>query len=249
MSTYNKIKRAIYGKLIQKRADLKLSEPVVSFTFDDVPDSGFINGGGILGKYGYKGTFYISLGLLDRADGPYFNQNLIAKTFSEGHEIGCHTFNHIRLFNASKNDVITDLSRNEDRIKDFLPGFKFTNFSYPYGEQSFHSRLILRGKYKSARGIKGGINSSHLDLLSLKAVALYENVLPIEKAFDRIDEAIRLKSWLIFYTHDVTDKHTIIGCTPDYFEKVVKYCSDKRVEVLTVDQVLKKIPHAVCNTK
>ena len=42
--------------------------PLVSFTFDDVPDSAFVNGAAVLERRGLRGTFYIASGICGSQD-------------------------------------------------------------------------------------------------------------------------------------------------------------------------------------
>src|SRR5262249_55413132 len=42
--------------------------PLVSFTFDDVPDSAYLNGASILEECGIRGTFYIAAGTCGTQD-------------------------------------------------------------------------------------------------------------------------------------------------------------------------------------
>ncbi|MCB8835211.1 polysaccharide deacetylase family protein, partial [Escherichia coli] len=42
------------------RLHIPVSRPVVSFTFDDVPDTALTNGARILEDHGVRGTFYIA---------------------------------------------------------------------------------------------------------------------------------------------------------------------------------------------
>jgi peptidoglycan/xylan/chitin deacetylase (PgdA/CDA1 family) len=68
--------------------------PLVSFTFDDVPDSAYTNGASILEDYGIQGTFYIASGTCGSTDTHWrvISREQVALLHARGHEIGCHTF-------------------------------------------------------------------------------------------------------------------------------------------------------------
>jgi peptidoglycan/xylan/chitin deacetylase (PgdA/CDA1 family) len=242
INVYYKIQRAISNILITKKRALNLPEAVITFTFDDIPNSAFTNGRRILNQYGYKGTYYVALGLTDknREGGSYFDPACLKQIVDDGGELGCHTYNHIHLYTSGKKQIIDDLDANQKKINEYVPGYKFKNFSYPYGEQNFISKLITRKRYKSARSVKHGINTNITDLNNLKAVGL-EEVLKLEEVYNEIEQAIKLKGWLILFAHDIEPSHSLWGCTPEYFERVVKYCSDRKVKVLTVEKVLENI--------
>ena len=76
-----------------------LASPLVSFSFDDFPRTALTNGGRILAKYGCVGTFYVSGAFEGRTENgiAYFDRDDLRCVAREGHEIGCHTFGHLRL--------------------------------------------------------------------------------------------------------------------------------------------------------
>ena len=51
-----------------KTAPLNNSAPIVSFTFDDIPESAFSVGASTFDAHGMKGTFYIAGALCDTVD-------------------------------------------------------------------------------------------------------------------------------------------------------------------------------------
>ena len=62
--TRKTIRRFWANRSLQKPIIYNPQSLMVSFTFDDAPASAFQNGGAILQKHGYKGTFYISFSFL-----------------------------------------------------------------------------------------------------------------------------------------------------------------------------------------
>ena len=68
--------------------------PIVSFTFDDVPDTALSAGAAILESCDARGTFYISGGLTGQreADRTLISAEGCAELLQRGHELGCHTF-------------------------------------------------------------------------------------------------------------------------------------------------------------
>ncbi|WP_037434922.1 polysaccharide deacetylase family protein, partial [Sinorhizobium fredii] len=59
--------RAIW-QFARARRTLETEAPLVSFTFDDVPDSALHEGAAILERYDVRGTFYIAGGLAGRVE-------------------------------------------------------------------------------------------------------------------------------------------------------------------------------------
>lgn len=229
----------IFAHFYKKPVSLKLDEPMISFTFDDVPRSAIDNGEAILKKYNYSGTYYISIDLMKREgfDFKAADSGVLNQLVESGSELACHTYSHLHFFEAGDDEIITDLKENLHSIETLVPGYQFKNISYPFGEQSLKARKILREKFRSARSVYRGINSGDVDLNCLRSIRLY-NSISISEIFKIIDRAIETKSWIIFYTHDVDSNPSSIGCSPGYFEEVVKYCHEKKLKVLTINEAL-----------
>src|SRR5262249_50236482 len=76
--------------------DIKTDHPIISFTFDDFPQSALQTGGAILKKSGAVGTYYAAFGLMAKTapTGFIFTAADLAELQKQGHELGCHTFAH-----------------------------------------------------------------------------------------------------------------------------------------------------------
>jgi len=75
---------------------LRNDVPNISFTFDDFPRSALLTGGAILSRYGVRGSYYASLGLMGKQapTGTIFVAEDLQRLLAQGHELGCHTFDH-----------------------------------------------------------------------------------------------------------------------------------------------------------
>ena len=78
---------------------MRNSAPLVSFTFDDVPDSAYLNGAAVLEEAGARGTFYVAAGICGSADTHWrvITRHQVTALHARGHEIGCHTFSHVAV--------------------------------------------------------------------------------------------------------------------------------------------------------
>ncbi len=231
------IKRGWANISFRKYTDVQLKEPIISFTFDDAPASAFENGGGILSKYGFSGTFYIALSFMQDAENHFTLQQLEEAIYCK-HELACHTFNHIDLSKTSLRESIFDIEHNQEAINAIIPDMNFRNFSYPFGSQTRGIKQYLSTRFRTARGIEHGINAGRTDLCNLKAVKLYENKLSLDQIFQSIQSAMDHNAWLIFYTHDVSNNPSKYGCSPGYFETVVKECAAGGFKVATIDEAM-----------
>ena len=220
----------------RKLCTIKNDLPLISFSFDDFPISAVTTGAKILRRYDIKATFYISLGILEQESivGKICDVNLIKTLVTEKHEIGNHTYNHInanRSFNDSYEKSILD---NVNKFKDLGFANGLETFSYPFGIVTFETKQIALKYFRCARTSYRGINFGKIDLNMLKAYPIYGTGNDFNFMKSVIDLTIKKKGWLIFYTHDVTEKPSPFGCTPDYFENVVKYSINSGARLLPV---------------
>ena len=227
---------------------------VVSFTFDDFPKSALIAGGSILERYGGRGTYYVSMSLAGtvRGMGPMFDDVDIRDAYRSGHEIACHTHNHLDCCAAPKPSILAAIRDNAAAVGSVIEGFLPTNFAYPYGRFSPTAKRVLGRRFLSCRGSCRGINHGTVDLADLAATAAYDSTFDETEMRSLIDHNTSIGGWLIFYTHDVAHTPSPFGCKPAQLEGLVSYAA-KRATILRVHEVVERlqpippIPGAICN--
>lgn len=225
-----------------KKLNVQPPHPIVSFTFDDAPVSAFEHGADILAKHGFGGTFYISLSLMNGPEADTrFTSTHLRKALARNNELGCHTYGHIDLAQTKTQEGIADIKRNQETLHKLLPGLEFKNFSYPFGAQTRLIKKFASEHFRTARGIEEGLNVGTTDACNLKTVKLYESKHTLDYISQKISEAQKSNAWLIFYTHDVTDKYSVWGCSPAYFEAVVQECAQRGITVSTINEALNLI--------
>lgn len=222
-------------------------EGVVTITFDDCFASSYENGAAILNRHDVKATYYVSLGLVGgcKYDRPFFTEDNLQSCAAEGHEIGCHTFSHLDLGNASPQAIRHELDQNHREFEKRFPQLKMTNFSFPSGSISRRAKRSVEPYFESARSIAKGVNSGRIDLNELLAVKLYSHLNDLEQLKELIAENARTRSWLIFYTHDVDNDPTEWGCRPDELEAIVETAVNSTNRVLTVREAMSHLRQAV----
>jgi peptidoglycan/xylan/chitin deacetylase (PgdA/CDA1 family) len=216
--------------------DTRLAEPVVSFTFDDFPRSALIEGGRMLRERGWTGTYFAAGGFCGRSvDGlDYFERDDLVRAAEEGHEIGCHTFGHLRLPETPPAEIEADLARNAEFIAEALPGHRLSSFAYPYGDLDLGRKALLARRFPICRGIWPGINAGRMDFAQLKAVALERRSLDSLDVEAWLDRAVATRGWLIFFTHDVSDDPSPYGCSRRAFEAAADAVARRGLRVLPV---------------
>ncbi|WOS66437.1 polysaccharide deacetylase family protein [Sinorhizobium fredii] len=232
--------RAIW-RLARARRKLETDMPLVSFTFDDVPDSALHEGAAALERYDVRGTFYIAGGLAGQVekDRALITPEGCAELLARGHEIGCHTFAHQRVRSAGS--LAADLDRNAEYLTSVGVAPPARNFAFPYNAAWPLARPELRRRYRSCRAGGEAINRGSVDPLMLKAVEIRQPEQHAQTLTRWIDEVVGEPGWLIFFTHDIAPRPTPYGCAPETFDNLVRYAVEKGCRVLPVDRALDRI--------
>jgi peptidoglycan/xylan/chitin deacetylase (PgdA/CDA1 family) len=220
---------------------LRNATPMVSFTFDDIPESAAITGARILEDHGARGTFYVSGGLVGTTSPNWAVvdvQDLVALC-RRGHEIGCHTFSHKRACDLDAQSLAEEIEHNRDYLRTLDATITVGNFAYPFGYGSFLRKRQLKNEFTSCRSIVPGVNSGAVDLQFLRSMPLIDQRIDrggIERAFDQAQNA---NGWLIFYTHDVADRPSPYGCSPALINYALKAASRRQIPVLNMAEALR----------
>lgn len=238
-SLVDRLANRVIWRLARQRRRLETAVPLVSFTFDDVPDSALRAGATILEKHGARGTFYIAGGLAGRVepDRTLITPEGCRELVARGHEIGCHTYAHHRLRSIA--GLAEDLDRNAEYLKSV--GVAPTNFAFPYNAAWPLSRAELRRRYRTCRAGGEAINRGTVDPLMLKAVEIRQPERHAAALTRWIDEVLERPGWLIFFTHDIAPQPTPYGCTPETFDHLVRHAVEKGCHVLPVEQALDRL--------
>ncbi|MGY3530999.1 polysaccharide deacetylase family protein [Bradyrhizobium sp. USDA 4452] len=235
----NRLIRATPWQVMQ----VQTRTPIVSFTFDDVPDSALRVGAAILEARGVRGTFYISGGLAGRVepDRTLIDSAGCRELAARGHEIGCHTFGHQDIRHVDRPAFVADLARNARYLDtiDRRPGRR--NFAYPYNSGCLGKLQILAHSYRTCRAGGEAINRGPTDPSFLKAVEIRQPETHVAGLTGWIDAVVEKPGWLIFFTHDIAPTPTPYGSTPAAFERLVAHAVERGCCVLTVDAALDRM--------
>lgn len=239
----NRISNRLIWKFASRPKTVETTVPLVSFTFDDVPESALSEGAGILEKYGIFGTFYIAGGMAGQIEPErtLISAQGCAELARRGHEIGCHTFSHKAVRTLSGGALAKDLDHNARYLRETAGVKPPENFAFPYNAAWPLARREFRRRYRSCRAGGEAINRGAVDPLMLKGVAIQQ---PEESALNltlMIDDVVRSPGWLIFYGHDVMDKPTPYGCTGKTLDILVRHAVESGCEVLTVSRALDRL--------
>jgi peptidoglycan/xylan/chitin deacetylase (PgdA/CDA1 family) len=241
-----RIKRRIARHLPTKPLAMRNSVPLVSFTFDDVPDSAYLNGAAVLDEYDMRGTFYIASGTCGTRDTYWrvIGRDQVRDLHQRGHEIGCHTYSHRAVDDLSAHELNEECQRNFENLRDLCPDIQLRSFCYPFGCVSLPRKIQLQRRFDTCRGIFEGINSGVIDLALLKVIELYDRTLSRDKLNHVLRRARQTTGWIIFYAHDVTERPTHMGCSPGLLRTTIEEIRRQAIPCRTVAEALPLIGHS-----
>jgi len=238
----HRISRGLNYYVATKCVKAENKRPLVSITFDDVPDTALINGAGVLEHRGVRGTFYIAGGLCGTVepDRRLISASGCVELHRRGHEIGCHTFSHPIVQGLDAARFKAELEQNREFFASLVPELTLENFCYPYGLTSFSRKLDAQARFHSCRSCKPGINAGNIDLGFLKGNPL-DHAASMAAIVALIDQTVRTNGWLILFTHDVAPVPTRIGCTPTFLDGVIVQALQRGCEIVTIREGLRAI--------
>jgi peptidoglycan/xylan/chitin deacetylase (PgdA/CDA1 family) len=212
--------------------------PIISFTFDDFPRSAVHAGGAILERYGAKGTYYTSFGLMGKQapTGTIFLREDLQPLIDHGHELGCHTFAHYDSWATESSVFEASIEENQRTLDALYPGATFKTFSYPINPPRARTKQRMARHFACCRGGGQTFNTGTTDLNYLSACFLEKNRNNPEVLKSLVDQNRQANGWLIFATHDVCKDPTPYGVTPELFEDIVQYAAKSGARILPVVQ-------------
>jgi peptidoglycan/xylan/chitin deacetylase (PgdA/CDA1 family) len=240
-SLYGKLRRRVARMVHTRPAQLDLARPLLTVSFDDAPTSAASAGAAILEKHSLRGTWFISAGLMGQSShlGAYAQADEILRLAAAGHEIACHTHDHIDCGQSSSADIAANLDLNRQAFKD-LDFPTAATFAYPYGDVSPHAKSILKDRFTAARALHHGLITTGTDLNQAPAVGI-EGADGEQIALTWLKRAAEQKAWLVLYTHDVRDQPSGWGCTPDVLDRIVAKALDMGFEGVTFAEGVRRV--------
>ncbi len=229
--------------VFRQRFRVNPTRAVISFTFDDFPQSALHAGGGILERYGLRATYYACLGLMGEeiATGKLFDAADLQDLVGRGHELGCHTYSHSHAWQTDTRTFEQSVIDNGLALQNLLPGMRFETLSFPISTPRPLTKAKIAGRFLCCRSGGQTFNKGVVDLNQLSAFFLEKSRNDFTAIKEVIDRNCRMRGWLIFATHDIADNPTPYGCTPQFFEQVVAYASSSNSSILPMMQALRAL--------
>ena len=217
--------------------------PLISFTFDDFPRSALVTGGAILKRFGLKGTYYASFGLMgtEAPTGQIFLRHDIDALLADDHELGCHTYAHRHSWDTMSSSFENSIIDNRKALAELSADMSFKTFSYPISPPRPTTKRATAKHFVCCRGGGQAFNVGTTDLSYLSAYFLEKDRDKPQAPKEVIDQNRRARGWLIFATHDICETPTPYGCTPEFFEDIVEYAVRSGARILPVFQALEAL--------
>jgi peptidoglycan/xylan/chitin deacetylase (PgdA/CDA1 family) len=232
-------------------AFMRNTEPLVTFTFDDVPVSAHAAGAEIVEAHGARATFYIATGLLEQRSEFWsvVGRDEVADLHQRGHEIALHSHLHRPTPLLKPHQLAADLRHNREALRNIHPGIEARNFAYPFGQCTLARKCQLNSLVRSSRSIYAGVNRGVLDLHYLRATELCDARLTPERLDVYFDQTRRSCGWLIFCVHDVSDAPSVLGCSRRFLTGALEGAARRGLRVVTLDAALDLIAGPVAPAK
>jgi peptidoglycan/xylan/chitin deacetylase (PgdA/CDA1 family) len=237
------VRRRILCSLHRRLLPLGACGPIITFTFDDFPQTALTIGAAILESFEARATYYVTMSLMNTRNnlGEQFRHEDLGSVLDRGHELASHTFSHLSARQVSYDVFKHDVERGEQAIREAIGVPGSGNFAYPYGDVTLGAKRKLGPELISCRGTCGGLNGPYVDLNLLRANSLYGDLDRTGTAQRLVLENEEKGSWLIFYSHDVATKPSPFGCTPRLLESICSFAAARKSRFMTVAQVMREL--------
>jgi peptidoglycan/xylan/chitin deacetylase (PgdA/CDA1 family) len=213
---------------------------MVTFTFDDVPDSALTIGADILNQANVLGSFYISTALLGRRTEYWtvINAEGVRELHRRRHEIGLHGHAHLPVGLRTAPQFADDIKRNRAMLLSIDPNIITENFAYPYGQVSFTKKIQLAKLVRSSRSVERGINRGFIDTQFIRCVPLEDASLSYAEIDYYLDKTADTNGWLVFLSHDVCDSPSPFGVSKRMLHYVLENSLRRGLDISTMSAAL-----------
>lgn len=142
----------------------------VCVTFDDGCETDLLSAAPILQEFGFRATFYITVGFLDKPG--YLSEEQVRSLSDLGFEIGCHSLTHPYLTDLDDARLRDETAGAKDRLEQ-ITGASVEHFSCPGGR--WDGRVIAAmkaAKFRTMATSRTGMNFADTDPFRLTRVAV-----------------------------------------------------------------------------
>lgn len=232
----DKMRRRAGRYLDVRPVEVRPSRGILSISFDDIPVSAWTEAGPVLAQHGVTATYYVCGGLSGgtNLDLPQFETEHLQALHAAGHEVGCHTYEHVSTLTLGPAALAASFDRNAAWVAERLDGYRMQTFAYPFGDCALGSKAVVAERFLCGRGVRNGVNAGRADRANLQAIGLESRRLPGYDLEALMRQTADQKGWLIAYGHDVSDRPTPYGCTPDDIDRLIRLAKAADLDIRPV---------------
>jgi peptidoglycan/xylan/chitin deacetylase (PgdA/CDA1 family) len=167
-------------------------------------------------------------------DLPQFETAHLQALHAAGHEVGCHTYEHVSTLRLSPAELDASLARNAAWVSERLDGYRMQTFAYPFGDCALGSKAVIERRFLCGRGVRDGINTGRVDRNLVQAIGLESRRLPGYDLEQLVADTAASRGWLIAYGHDVSDAPTPYGCRPEDIDRLIRLAKAAGLDIQPV---------------
>ncbi len=164
------LKNAGWAGMSVSKALSNPDHPGVVITFDDGCETDLITAAPLLRQLGFNGTFYVTVGFLDKRG--YLSRRQLRELGDLGVEVGSHSMTHPYLNDLTEEQLTHELLASKRELEQ-ITGRQIDHFSCPGGrwDQRIAAKAAQAG-YVSVATSRAHMNSSATNSFSLGRVAV-----------------------------------------------------------------------------
>ncbi len=221
----------------------------IAFTFDDRYVTEWYNARELFKKYNIHATFFIGHPeKLTQEEVVMLNE---LKT--DGHEIACHSLNHIDAPEFLKNHTIAEYMNQEvfpaiEKMKEF--GFSVKTYAYPFGKNTEESDKALLKYFKVLRKATYNIEDCEIDKIDrtftqinknrvIDAMGIdYEYKISLSNLETAIKRANLRNEILVLHAHKIVDTGSGYAISKEYLEQAFRLCKQNKLKSFRVSELV-----------
>ena len=149
LSVLDRISNKIASTQSSRPIVSKLTSPLASISFDDIPHSAARVGGPILAAAEVQATYYVCGGHsgLTFEGRPQHEVSDLVNLAQAGHEIACHTYGHPNVVNLDNAARLKDIAANASFIQEQVYTTAPSSFAYPFGRVSTKAKVFYSQQF------------------------------------------------------------------------------------------------------
>jgi peptidoglycan/xylan/chitin deacetylase (PgdA/CDA1 family) len=159
----------------------------------------------------------------------------------QGHELGCHTYDHCDAWLTPTQVFEESVLRNRNALATLSLGLEFRTLSYPISVPRPTTKRRVAQHFICCRGGGQSMNIGLADLNLLQAYFVDRDRTDLTRIKEVIMENQRRRGWLIFATHDVARSPSRFGCSADAFEAIVRLAIESGALVMPVGEAVRRM--------